>query len=299
MTGRVLVTGGQGFAGHHLQAELGDRAAAPEVDVTEPEELVRAVRELQPAGVVHLAALSWVAESWREPARVWQVNLVGTVNLLEAVRHEAPEARVLVVSTSEVYGRAQRIPTPENEPVAPESPYAASKAAAELAARQARIAGVDAVVVRAFQHEGPGRDERFAVGSWAHQLARLELSGGGALRVGNLDAERDITDVRDVCRAYRLLLESPLDAAVYNVASGRTVTMRHVLELLVGLARVEVNVEFDPERLRPADLPIVCGDASLLREATGWEPRIPLEQTVSDTLDAARGAVREEKIATT
>jgi GDP-4-dehydro-6-deoxy-D-mannose reductase len=218
------------------------------------------------------------------------VNVVGTVNVLEGARTQAAECRVLVASTGEVYGRAQRLPTSEDEPLQPVSPYAASKAAAEVACEQARRAGVDVVVARAFQHEGPGRDERFAVGSWAAQIARAEEGGGGAVRVGDLSAKRDIVDVRDICRAYELLLDPSVAAGTYNVAGGRTVEMREVLDLLVGLAGAPIEVDPDPARSRPTDLPVVCGDASRLRKATGWEPMIPLEQTLADTLDAARRA---------
>jgi GDP-4-dehydro-6-deoxy-D-mannose reductase len=256
-----------------------------------------AIGEAKPGAVVHLAALSWVPESWREPARVWEVNAVGTVNVLEAVRQASPQARVLAVSTGEVYGRAGRVPTPEDAPVAPVSPYAASKAAAELACSQAAESGLDVVVARAFGHEGPGRDGRFAVGSWTRQLAEYELAGGGTLRVGNLEAERDLTDVRDVCRAYRLLLGSSVPAGVYNVASGKTVRMSRVVELLVQMARCPVDVQTDPERLRPTDIPVLCGDASRLQDATGWRPEIPLERTLADTLDAARRSVRSERMA--
>jgi GDP-4-dehydro-6-deoxy-D-mannose reductase len=284
----VLVTGADGFVGTHLLELLGDEAVPTEADVTDQEAVAAAIRTAKPGSVVHLAALSGIAESWRDPSRVWEVNVVGTVNVLEAVRRERPGARVLAVSTGEVYGQAKQVPTPEEAPVAPVSPYAASKAAAELACAQARAAGVDVVVARAFQHEGPGRDERFAVGSWVRQLAELELAGGGALRVGNLEVERDITDVRDVCRAYRLLLEPTVEAGVYNVASGKAVPLARVVELLVEMARCPVTVEPDPDRLRPADIPVLVGDASRLERATGWRPQIPLEQTLADTLQAAR-----------
>jgi GDP-4-dehydro-6-deoxy-D-mannose reductase len=284
----VLVTGADGFVGTHLLELLGDEAVPTEADVTDQEAVAAAIRTAKPGSVVHLAALSGIAESWRDPSRVWEVNVVGTVNVLEAVRRERPGARVLAVSTGEVYGQAKQVPTPEEAPVAPVSPYAASKAGAELACAQARAAGVDVVVARAFQHEGPGRDERFAVGSWVRQLAELELAGGGALRVGNLEIERDITDVRDVCRAYRLLLEPTVEAGVYNVASGKAVPLARVVELLVEMARCPVTVEPDPDRLRPADIPVLVGDASRLERATGWRPQIPLEQTLADTLQAAR-----------
>jgi GDP-4-dehydro-6-deoxy-D-mannose reductase len=213
------------------------------------------------------------------------VNVDGTVNVLEAVRAERPDARVLLASTCEVYGNAERIPTPEDEPVQPVSPYAASKAAAELACA---VSGLDVVVARAANHEGPGRDERFAVGSWTRQLARLEAEGGGALLVGDLSAERDILDVRDVCRAYRLLLDPAVPAGTYNVASGKTVSMAAVVELLVELAGVPVEVERDEARVRPAEIRRLAGDASRLRAATDWRPEIPLERTLADALAAAR-----------
>jgi len=286
--GPVLVTGAGGFVGRHLRAELGEAFVPFEGDVLDSAALARAVRETRPAAVVHLAAESSVGNSWEDAPRTWTVNVVGTVNVLDTVRRERPEARVLFPSTGEVYGRARRIPTPEGEPAAPVSPYAATKAAAEIACAQQARAGLDVVITRAFNHEGPGRDERFAVGSWTRQIARLEAEGGGKLLVGDLSAERDLNDVRDVCRAYRLLLDPTIPAATYNVSSGSVVPMRRVVELLSGLAQVPVEVEQDPSRLRPLDIPVLCGDSSLLREATGWAPEIPLEQTLADALEAAR-----------
>ena len=280
---RVLITGADGFVGGHLRAELGDVFAPFEGDVLDSRALQAAVRGAD--AVVHLAAESSVAGSWDDPLRAWRVNVDGTVNVLDAVRAEAPQARVLLTSTCEVYGRAERIPTPEDEPVRPISPYAATKAAAELACS---VAGLDIVVTRAPNQEGPGRDDRFAVGSWARQIARLEAEGGGALLVGDLSAERDLLDVRDVCRAYRLLLDPAVPGGTYNVGSGRTVTMAEVAELLVGLARVPVQVERDESRLRPADIPRLAGDPARLRAATGWRPEIALERTLADTLAAAR-----------
>jgi GDP-4-dehydro-6-deoxy-D-mannose reductase len=293
VSGQVLVTGAQGFVGRHLLAQLGNRARPVEVDVTDAKAVARAVAATEPRAVVHLAALSSVGSSWEDAGETWRVNVVGTVNVLEAVRTQAPECRVLVASTGDAYGRAQRVPSSEDDPLQPLSPYAASKAAAEVACEQARRVGVDVVVSRGFQQEGPGRDERFAVGSWAAQIARAEEAGGGTVRVGDLSAKRDIVDVRDVCRAYELLLDPSVAAGTYNIAGGRTVEMREVLELLVGLAEAPIEVEPDPARIRPADLPVVCGDASRLRDATGWEPMIPLEQTLADTLAAAREAVGE------
>jgi GDP-4-dehydro-6-deoxy-D-mannose reductase len=290
--GRVLITGAEGFVGAHLRERLADDSVDAAVDVLDGAAVSEAVRRAEPTAVVHLAALSSVADSWQDTTSAWNVNVIGTVNVLAAVRAEAPDARVLFPSTGEVYGRAGEIPTPESEPVAPISPYAATKAAAEVACEQARNVGLAVFVARAFNHEGPGRDERFAIGSWVHQIARLEEAGGGTLEVGDLTAERDLTDVRDVCRAYTLLLDDGVEPGTYNVASGRPVPMKAVVDRLVSLARCEIEVEQRPERLRPADIQQMAGDASKLRAATGWEPEIPLEQTLADALEAARAAER-------
>ncbi len=293
MNGPILVTGPQGFAGSNLLARLGERALPTEVDVTEAASPSEAVRQCAPSAIVHLAAISSVTASTEDPGEAWRVNVVGAVNLLEAARSHAPQARVLIVSTGEVYGRAEQVPTPEDAPIAPISQYAASKAAAEVACGLASRSGLDVVVARAFQHEGPGRDERFAVGSWTAQIARAEEAGGGTVLVGDLSSRRDITDVRDVCRAYELLLDTSVPAGTYNVASGRVVEMRELLDLLVGMARCPIQVEPDPSRSRPSDLTIISGDASRLQAATGWAPTIPLEQTLADTLDFARQAATE------
>jgi GDP-4-dehydro-6-deoxy-D-mannose reductase len=283
--GRVLVTGPDGFVGRHLRVELGEAFVPYDGDVLDAAAVHDAVRQARPGALVHLAAASSVGRSFGDTAVVWQTNVLGTVNVVEALRAEAPAARLLFASSGDVYGRAEVVPTPEEAPVAPVSPYAASKAAAELA-----CTGVEAIVARAFPHIGPGQDERFAIGSWAAQLARIRAEGGGALRVGDVDVGRDLTDVRDVCRAYRLLLEPSVPAGTYNVASGRAVPLRRVVELLVEAAGVPVTIERDEARLRPAEVRVLAGDPSRLRAATGWAPQIPLERTLADTLEAAARA---------
>jgi len=282
-----------GFVGSHFLARLGGRALALDADVTDAEALSQTLAHLRPESVVHLAAASSVAASWTDAGEPWRVNALGTVNLLDAVRSSVPAARVLVVSTGDVYGQADEIPTPETAPFRPMSPYAASKAAAELAAEQFRRSGSDVVVARAFQHEGPGRDERFAVGSWAAQIARAEEAGRGTVLVGDLSPRRDITDVRDVIGAYEALLDPAVPAGTYNVASGKPVAMREVLDVLVSLARSPIEVEEDPSRFRRSEVEELSGDPTKLQATTGWAPTIPLEQTLADTLDAAREAVAE------
>jgi GDP-4-dehydro-6-deoxy-D-mannose reductase len=293
VSGSIAVTGGKGFVGGHLLARLGPRVISLDEDVTDADELAQAVAKARPESVVHLAAASSVAASWTDAGEPWRVNALGTVNMLDAVRAHSPGARVLVVSTGDVYGQADEIPTPETSPFRPTSPYAASKAAAELAADQFARAGSDVVVARAFQHEGPGRDERFAVGSWAAQIARAEGAGRGMVLVGDLTPRRDITDVRDVTRAYEALLDPSVPAGTYNVSSGHGVAMREVLDILVSLAKCPIEVEEDPSRFRASEVTELSGDPTKLRAATGWAPTIPLEQTLADALDAARAAVAE------
>jgi GDP-4-dehydro-6-deoxy-D-mannose reductase len=294
VSGSIAVTGAKGFVGGHLLARLGARALELDADVTDAQALSGAVADASPESVVHLAAASSVAASWTDAGEPWRVNALGTVNLLDAVRAHSLGARVLVVSTGDVYGQADELPTPETAPFRPTSPYAASKAAAELAAEQFRRTGSDVVIARAFQHEGPGRDERFAVGSWAAQIARAEEVGHGTVLVGDLSPSRDITDVRDVIRAYEALLDPAVPAGTYNVASGTAIAMGDVLDILVSLARCPIEIDEDPSRFRTSDVKKLCGDASELRAATDWAPTIALEQTLADTLDAARSAVAEK-----
>ncbi len=285
----ILVTGAGGFVGGHLLSELGERAVGSEADVLDAAAVAAESRAVEPTAVVHLAALSSVGESWADPVETWRVNVLGTLNVLQAA---APGTRVLLASTGEVYGHARELPATEDAPLDPVSPYGASKAAAELACAPARARGeLEIVITRAFNTEGPGRDERFAIGSWARQIAELEQAGGGALRVGDLSAKRDIVDVRDASRAYASLLDPAVAAGTYNIASGAAVGLQHVLDTLIGLARCEIQVEPDPDRMRPADLPELWGDPAKLQAATGWRAEIPLEQTLSDALDYARETV--------
>jgi GDP-4-dehydro-6-deoxy-D-mannose reductase len=278
--------------GRHLLRALEAPAVPFEGDVTRAEEVGEALRESSPSAIVHLAAASSVAASWDAGSAVWSTNVLGTVALLDAVREHAPAARVLIVSSGEVYGEMSR-PARESDPPAPVSPYAASKLAAEVAAgRAVRADGLDVVVARPFQHVGPGQDPRFAVGSWTRQIAELELVGGGELEVGNLSVERDLLDVRDVCRAYVALLRPDVRAGTYNVASGRTVTLRTVVDTLLDLSKVPITVRESAARRRRSDIRKVVGDASLLRSATGWGPEIRLEQTLAEALEVARAEAR-------
>jgi GDP-4-dehydro-6-deoxy-D-mannose reductase len=261
---------------------------------------VRGVVDLAQAdAVAHLAAQAFVPASIADPWTTHDVNAGGTLRLLEAIRAArsagASNPRILIAGSADVYGAqpSERYPLVETTAPRPANPYAASKLAAEAYALAAVSAfGMDVVVTRAFNHVGPGQDDRFAVASFAHQLARIAAGGEPLLLVGNLDAERDFLDVRDVVAAYVLLLEGGGTAgAVYNVASGRAVAMKDVLRQLVMIARIGVEIRDDPARLRPADVPRVVGDAGELIAATGWQPRIALSAALRDVYADARERV--------
>ena len=288
---RVFVTGASGFVGRRLVARLGERGDAVvatdrEVDVTRPGALRTAVAAARPEAVVHLAALSFVPESRSEPAAAFRINFLGTRALLEAVREEAPAARVLLVSTGAVYGSAapQAPPFDEAAPLRPGSPYAWAKAAADRLGAVRAGEGLDVVRVRPFNHTGPGRPERFAESSFARQIAARELGlESGPLAVGNLEAVRDFLDVADVVEAYLALLDPALPKDVYNLASGRGRSAGQILDALLALSDLRPEIAVDRGRWRRADASV--GDAARLRRATGWQPRRALEDTLSRLLD--------------
>ena len=289
------MTGGAGFAGSHLVSllrEAREEPAAPtrsELDLLDAQAVRGAVRKLQPRAVFHLAALASVNRSWGDPAETLSANLGMTLNVLEAVRREAPGAPVLLVGSGEVYGAPERLPVEEDAPLRPQNPYAVSKAACDLLGRQYVDAhGLRVIRTRSFNNAGPGQSDEYVVGTLTRQVAEAELGARGEalLSVGNLDAARDFTDVRDVVRAYAAAIELP--AGAYNVCSGRSVRVRELVELLGRVASVEVRAEVDPERVRPHDVPEIRGSAERLQSATGWRPEIPLEHTLADALSAWR-----------
>jgi GDP-4-dehydro-6-deoxy-D-mannose reductase len=295
---RVFVTGAGGFVGGHLLPRLRSEgvevfASDREVDVTDRERVQTEIRKARPDALIHLAAQSSVAASFEDPLEAFRLNFLGSLNVLAAMNEEAPGGRVLLIGSADGYGSDTGGPQPirESEPLRPESPYARSKAAAELLGRAAAEDGLDVVRVRSFTHIGAGQGDRFVASSFARQL--VEIAEGlrdPILRVGNLDSVRDFLDVRDVVEAYWRLLDRDAPADVYNVASGRGVPLRRLLDELIALAGVEPQVEVDPKRYRPADHRV--GDASRLRAATGWEPTVPLGQTLDDLVRYWRERVR-------
>jgi GDP-4-dehydro-6-deoxy-D-mannose reductase len=290
---RALVTGARGFVGSWLTAHLeesGDEVVAidHEVEITDGAAVRAAMVDAGPDAVYHLAALTNVGRSWADPAEVLRVNAMGTLHVLEAARVCAQAPRVLLTSSAEVYGAvlAASLPVTEEAPLAPVTPYGAAKIAAEYLGIQAHLAyGLPVVRTRPFNHVGPGQSSGFVVPALAERIVEARRNGATTIPVGNLTPRRDLTDVRDVVRAYRLLAERGVPGEVYNVCSGRDVSIEEVAALLQKLAGTNLRLELDPSLTRPVDVPVVRGDPTKLRAATGWEPTFTLERTLLDVLD--------------
>ena len=291
---RALITGGKGFVGQWLAAHLKDRGDEVavidiETDVADGAAVARVMADVVPEAVYHLAAMTHVGESWEHPGQVLRVNVLGTAEILAAARSIEGSPRVLVVSSAEVYGvvTPAQLPLGEDTPTQPASPYAASKLAAEAVAFQAwRGFGQSVIVVRPFNHIGPGQSPNFFVPALAKRIVDARRSGARSLPVGTLTTRRDFTDVRDVVRAYRLLVERGVPGEVYNVCSGRDVAMSEVAAQLLELAGADLTLETDPALVRPVDVPVLRGSAERLRAATGWEPHLPLATTLADVLSS-------------
>lgn len=310
---RVLVTGGAGFVAGHLLRELVDAGheavatdAVPDAPATLPagvtyiradlrdrEAMVALVRETRPDACIHLGAISFVPDGDKDPSLLLGVNIGGTVNLLEAFRRERPEARFLFVSTAQVYGPAPsveeaNVPVRENSETFPTSLYALSKVAGERAAAAcAKIHGMSVMVARPANHTGPGQTTRFVVPSFIRQVLEIEAGRRSEMRVGNLRSVRDFTDVRDVVRAYRAILERGIGGQAYNVSAGVHLEIGGLLERIQSLVGVRASVTVDPALVRPADASMRL-DVSRLRNVCGWTPRLSLDDTLRDMIAADR-----------
>jgi GDP-4-dehydro-6-deoxy-D-mannose reductase len=299
---RALVTGSLGFAGTHLRAHLreaGDHVIGldrDDGDLTDPETAPRLVGAHRPEVIYHLAGAANVGESWRDPVGTWEANATATLYLLEAARtHDV--RRVLIVSSAEVYGTVteDELPLDEHSPVRPTSPYAASKLAAEQVARQAWLGhGLETIRVRAFNHVGPGQSPGFVAPGLATTIARNELTGDTDIPIGNLTPRRDFTDVRDVARAYRLLMDHGEPGEMYCVCSGRDIAIQELADTLVGMAETSMNLVTDPDRYRPVDIPVLRGCNAKINAATGWSPSFSIADTLGDLLDECRVRARSD-----
>ena len=308
MNNLVLVTGASGFAAGHLIERLSAthdivgwaRSQPPagltairwlRIDLQDRDAVHRALRELKPAQVYHLAGASQVDRSWSSPSEPLAVNALATHHLLDGLRRSGHRCRVLVTGSAAIYAPSAT-PIGESAITAPDSPYAVSKLAQEMLCARATVEdGADVVVTRPFNHTGPRQSPAFLAPSVARQIALIERGEQEpVIRVGNLEPRRDITDVRDVVRAYVDLMERGASGETYNVASGVARPVQDVVDALIAGAKVPVRIEVDPARVRPVDNPVLTGDASKLRSLTGWVPQIPFDQTIADLLEYWRHA---------
>jgi GDP-4-dehydro-6-deoxy-D-mannose reductase len=309
---RVLITGFTGFVGSHLAESLIESGAEVyglyrwrsrlenvehlrrrvefvEGDICDAAAMRRVVKLADPDHIYHLAAQSFVPTSWTSPAATLDANIQGQLNLFEAVRQLELTPRIQIACSSEEYGmvHGDELPITEDNPLRPLSPYAVSKVAQDLLGYQYyRSYGLDVVRTRGFNHTGPRRGKVFVCSNFAWQIACIEAGlAEPVIRVGNLDARRDFTDVRDMVRGYQAALERGKAGEVYNICRGNAWTIRAILDHLLSLSSIEVKIEQDPTRMRPSDVQVLDGSASKFSDATGWEPRIPFEQTLGDILD--------------
>ena len=320
---KVLITGITGMVGSHLAEyflssfpeievhglvrwrsplrniqKILPRVRLHQGDLRDLNSLVVLLREVRPDRIHHLAAQSYVDMSFIAPADTLNSNIIGTVNLMDAVRIVGISPRIHICSSSEVYGQVlpDEVPIKESTPLRPASPYAVSKVGEDMIAFQYGLSyRLDLVRTRMFTHTGPRRGDVFAESSFARQIAEIELDRqNGPVRVGNLDSVRTLADVRDAVRAYKLLLDKCPGGEVYNIGGNETMTVGDILKTLKSLARVPIDHVVDPARLRPSDVTLQIPDTSKFHSATGWQPQIPARQTLSDLLDYQRDCVRAE-----
>jgi GDP-4-dehydro-6-deoxy-D-mannose reductase len=316
---RVLITGINGFVGGHLAehllaetswqiigvareatlslATLREHVQLHAADLLDADAVQRLLRETRPDAIFHLAAQAHAPTSFRDPAGTLTTNVLMQLNLFEAVRAAQLDPTFLIVCTGEEYGAVQphELPVDEDTPLRPVSPYAVSKVAQDMLAYQYHAAyQLKTIRVRPFNHTGPRQEDRYAPTAFAHQIARIEAGlQPPTVSVGNLAAQRDFSDVRDVVRAYRLAVEQGEPGAVYNIGSGQAVAIQAILDQLIALSHATIEVQPDPERMRPADVPLIVCDSSRFRQRTGWQPQIPLAQTLHDVLDDFRARVAQ------
>ena len=317
---RVLITGITGFAGSHLAeyilanhpdvevfgtvrwrsrmdnvVPILDKIRLIEADIKDMVSLKSVLAESKPDRIFHLAAQSFVPTSWKCPAETFAINAIGEINLFEAVLDLGLKPKIQVAGSSEEYGQvfSDEIPMKETNPLRPLSPYAVSKVAQDfLAFQYYKSYGMRTVRTRGFNHTGPRRGDVFVTSSFAKQIAEIEKKKRPpVINVGNLEAKRDFTDVRDMVRAYWLALERGVEGEVYNIGRGQAFSMKEVLDLLMSLSRAKMEVKVDPERLRPSDVPVLLADSTKFISLTGWQPMIPFKQTIVDLLNYWRERV--------
>lgn len=295
---KVLIVGVNGFVGYYLNRELVNheyevdgadiRGSHKFVDLLDKNSLISVIRDVKPQAIVHLAGQSSVSQSWKNPQLTFDINVKGTVNLLDAVRETDPTIRVLIIGSSDEYGIVgpSDCPIPEEHSLNPVNPYAISKSTQEqIALTYMKAYDMNLILTRSFNHTGPRQPKGFVIPDFASQVALIENGASPVIKVGNLNARRDFSDVRDVSRAYRMLMEKGRCGEVYNVGSGKAYIVEELLRKLISFSNKEIKTEQDPKRFRPVELPVVQSNIEKLKKDTGFVPLFTIEDTLKDTLD--------------
>jgi len=319
---KVLITGANGFVGSHLSEyilnnKLGEVYGAYrtknedfsnikgilkkieliECDITDSYSVDKTIAEVKPDYIFHLAAQAFVPSSWKSPVETLNTNIVGSLNLFEAIKKNNKNITIQIAGSSEEYGfvKEDEVPITEDNPLRPLSPYGVSKVAMDLLGYQYNKSyGLKIIRTRAFNHEGPRRGESYVTSNFAKQVALIEAGEQEpVLMVGNLKAKRDYTDVRDTVRAYWLAAEKCIPGEAYNIATGKAYEIQKIVDILKELTKKDFEIKQDPKRLRPSDVQILLGDSSKFRKQTGWKPEIPFETTMKDLLDYWREKIRK------
>lgn len=314
---KALIIGASGFVGSYLVSavreelgcelyvtrrthavDMGEDVQSFELDILDADAVGALLEQVRPDYIFHLAAQSSIGLSWQKPRLTVEINVKGSLNLLNAVRRLDYQPRILLVGSGEEYGyiNPENVPITETEVLRPGNIYAATKACQSLMGKvYADAYNMRMFMVRAFNHMGPGQSDKFVVSDFCKQVAQIELGFKPPLiSVGNLEAERDFTDVRDMVRAYTSVIQFGVPGEIYNVGSGKAIKIRKILDVILSQSRTKIEVQIDPAKLRPSDIPIIAADTSKLYETTGWKPEIPLEQTVSDVLEYWRSELRRD-----
>ena len=302
---KALITGINGFVGKYLSKYLVsngyeiygtvieegvhmDDKKIYNMNLLDKQEVLKTIIDIKPDHIYHLAGQSAVGLSWKQPTLTMNVNVNGTINLLDSIREADLDCKVLIIGSSDEYGpiKPEDCPIKEEYELNPSSPYAISKVAQEnIAKLYAKVYGMKILMVRAFNHIGPMQSKNFVVSDFASRIADIEVGKESVMKVGNLEAYRDFTDVRDIVRGYNMLMEKGHVGEVYNIGSGKPVKIQEILDILISLSTRQVKVELDEDKLRPSDVPVVECDNSKIRLHTGWQPKFDIRDTLRDTLD--------------
>lgn len=308
---RVLIIGAAGFVGNHLidyilancknwkvtatkmpREKIEKKVEVRDLDITMPEQINQLLSEVQPDYIFHLAAQSSVALSWKSPKLTVNINIIGSINVLDAVRNMEKHPRVLLIGSGEEYGyvKEDEIPIQEDNNTRPGNIYAVTKVCQNMIGHlYSEAYGMRVISTRSFNHTGPNQAPQFVVPDFCHQVAEIEAGKQEpVIKVGNLSAKRDFTDVRDVVRAYCMLMEKGQAGETYNVGSGHSIAIQEILNQILAKSDKKIEVYQDPTKFRPVDVPIIEADISKLQAATGWKPEISLDQTITETLQIYR-----------